>query len=101
MEVDAIIENNGLVCIEIKTGAERDYPSISKTVEDTNVSRRIVIEKGNIFIDGDGIEHYPLFAAAFLFPEKEQKIDETELQGLLGDPFEPMVAQQVALDSRT
>lgn len=88
MEIDCVIECNGVVCIEVKTGAERDYPSLRKTLDDPNVSRRIIFEKGNICKDDEGIEHYPLFAAAFLFPENEQKMDDMELKGMFGDPFE-------------
>ena len=87
MEIDAVIECGGLVCIEVKTGAERQYPSLMKTFGDSSVSRRVIFEKGNIRRDGDGVEHYPLFASAFLFPETEQDIDETGLDGLIGDPF--------------
>ena len=41
------------------------------------------MEKGD-----DGIEHYPLFAAAFLFPENDKRVDETAFEGLIGDPFD-------------
>ena len=54
---------------------------------DANISRRIVFEKGNVRKDDDGIEHYPLFAAAFLFPENEWKVNAKGLDGLVGDPF--------------
>ena len=87
MEIDSVIDCDGLVCIEVKTGAERDYPSLRKTLNDPNVSRRVIFEKGNILTDEDGIEHYPLFAAAFLFPENEQIVDDSELSGMFGDPF--------------
>jgi hypothetical protein len=30
------------------------------------VDRRMIFEDGNILVDGEGIEHYPLFAAAFI-----------------------------------
>lgn len=87
IEIDGVIDCGGLVCIEVKTGAERSYPSLLKTVGDPDVSRRIVFEKGNIRVDADGIEHYPLFAAAFLFPEKGRAIDESLAEGTVGDPF--------------
>ena len=86
-EIDAVIECNGLICIEVKTGAERAYPSLRKTLGDGNITRRVIFEKGNISVDDDGIEHYPLFASAFLFPENDDKIDETRMDGLIGDPF--------------
>ena len=87
IEIDLVIESDGLICIEVKTGAYRAYPSLSKTLDDANISRRIVFEKGNVRKDDDGIEHYPLFAAAFLFPENEWKVDAKGLDGLVGDPF--------------
>ena len=87
IEIDCVINCNGLVCVEVKTGAERGYPSLNKTVGDPNVSRRVVFEKGNVSVDADGIEHYPLFAAAFLFPENERTIDESLSAGTVGDPF--------------
>ena len=59
-----------------------------KTLGDRNVSRRVIFEKGNIFKDGNGFEHYPLFASAFLFPENERKIDDSSFEGLIGDPFD-------------
>ena len=86
-EIDAVIEDGGLVCIEVKTGAEREYPSLRKTLSDGNVVRRIVFERGNIAKDQDGIEHYPLFAAAFLFPERTGFIEEYPMGQMLGDPF--------------
>ena len=88
IEIDTIIESDGLVCIEVKTGAERPYPSLMKTVGDKNISRRVIFEKGNIFKDSDGFEHYPLFASAVLFPENERKVDEAAFKDLLGDPFD-------------
>ena len=87
IEIDLVIESDGLICIEVKTGAYRAYPSLSKTLDDANISRRIVFEKGNVRKDDDGIEHYPLFAAAFLFPENEWKVNAKGLDGLVGDPF--------------
>ena len=47
IEIDAIIECDGLVCIEVKTGAERPYPSLMKTLNYEGVSRRVIFEKGN------------------------------------------------------
>ena len=87
-EIDGVIDCGGLVCIEVKTGAERDYPSLSKTAGNIDVSRRVVFEKGNVVKGKDGIEHYPLFAAAFLFPENDRRLDENLFEGSFGDPFE-------------
>ena len=86
-EIDGVIDCGGLVCIEVKTGAERDYPSLSKTAGNVEVSRRIIFEKGNVRRGEDGIEHYPLFAAALLFPENTKRLDENLFEGSFGDPF--------------
>ena len=69
MELDLVIGYDGITAIEVKTGAHRDYPSLKKALADDSVSRRVLFERGNIFVDEDGIEHCPLFASAFLFPE--------------------------------
>ena len=31
-----------------------------------SISRVIKLEKSNIFVDENGVEHYPIFAAAFM-----------------------------------
>lgn len=87
IELDFVIECGGMVCVEVRTGAGRDYPSLRKTLNDPNVSRRVEFEKGNLRRDEDGIEHYPLFAAAFLFPRKEEDSDEGVPEEFTGDPF--------------
>ena len=87
MELDLVIEHDGITVIEVKTGAHRAYPSLQKTVDDPRVSRRVVFEKGNIWKDELGIEHYPHFAAAFLFPAKESRFDDGLLEGTVGDPY--------------
>ena len=52
--------------IEVKSGKHREAPSIRKSEMFSDVSRRIMLEKGNIGVDEEGIKHYPLFAAAFM-----------------------------------
>jgi len=67
MELDFVTEMlDQSVVIEVKSGKTRDASSISKVSEVFSVDRRIVLEEGNIFVDDDGMEHYPLFAAAFM-----------------------------------
>ena len=83
MEIDAIIECDGLVAIEVKSGAPREYPSIRKTLGDQNISRRVIFENGNAYVDDDGIEHYPLFASAFLFDRKETADDDDLFRALV------------------
>lgn len=67
MELDVVLEFwDGIAAIEVKSGKDRDAPSLRKTLGLPNVARRIMFENGNISVDGDGIEHYPLFASAFM-----------------------------------
>ncbi len=67
MELDFVL-SLGLetAVIEVKSGKDREAPSLSKTIGDARFQRRIMLEKSNISVDKDGIEHYPLFAAAFI-----------------------------------
>ncbi len=66
MEIDFVIELlNESVAIEVKSGKDRTAPSITKVNSIFNVDRRIMFENGNIGME-DGIEHYPMFAAAFI-----------------------------------
>jgi hypothetical protein len=43
------------------------------------VERGIKLERTNIHVDAKGIEHYPLFAAAFLFPSVELKVSPSKI----------------------
>jgi len=66
MEIDFVVETfGGIAAIEVKSGKDRDAPSINKVSEYFEVARRILFENGNIHVDENGIEHYPLFASAF------------------------------------
>ena len=67
MELDFVIElGSELAVIEVKSGKDRDAPSISKAGKIADVKRRISFEKTDVFVSDDGIEHYPLFAAGFI-----------------------------------
>jgi predicted AAA+ superfamily ATPase len=67
MELDFVIDlGPDVTVIEVKSGKSRDSPSLSKTLDDDRFDRRIKFEKINIHVDEDGVEHYPLFAAAFM-----------------------------------
>ena len=67
MELDFVIELGTDLCvIEVKSGKDREFPSLNKVSDVFRVDRRIVFEKSNISVDDDNIEHYPLFAAAFI-----------------------------------
>ena len=67
MEIDFVIELlDECIAIEVKSGKERESPSVEKVNKVFNVDRRMKFENGNICKDEKGIEHYPLFAAAFI-----------------------------------
>lgn len=67
MELDFVVElGDDLTVIEVKSGRKRGAPSLNKAGTVFNVDRRIMFEPSNISISDDGIEHYPLFAAAFI-----------------------------------
>ena len=73
MEIDFIVELfEGLVAIEVKSGKDRNAPSINKILDYHKVARRIMLENGNIRKTDDGVEHYPLFASAF-FDELDRR----------------------------
>ena len=71
IEVDFVV-NLGvdLAAIEVKSGSNRRSSSLRKLMTDERYSmysfdRFIKLEEGNVFTDENGVEHYPLFAAAF------------------------------------
>ncbi len=67
MEIDFVLEFwDGVAAIEVKSGKHKSANSIHKIKDYFPISRRIMFETGNIFIDSDCIEHYPLFAATFI-----------------------------------
>ena len=67
-ELDFIISLGGkLAAIEVKSGRHTESRSMIKAKqENSGVSRWIMFEPGNIRTDENGIEHYPLFCAAFM-----------------------------------
>ncbi|MCQ2085342.1 MAG: AAA family ATPase [archaeon] len=67
MELDFLTEFwSGIAAIEVKSGAARMARSLSKVNDYFPVKRRIMFEESNIRVDEEGIEHYPLFASAFI-----------------------------------
>ncbi|MBQ7979698.1 MAG: ATP-binding protein [Candidatus Methanomethylophilaceae archaeon] len=67
MEIDFVIELlDECIAIEVKSGKKRESPSVGKVSDVFRVDRRMMFENGNIRKDEYGIEHYPLFAAAFI-----------------------------------
>ncbi len=72
IEVDFIVDLGGdLSAVEVKSGKNRRAGSLKKLRTDPRyamypVKRFIKLENGNIRVDADGVEHYPIFAAAFM-----------------------------------
>ena len=67
MELDFVIDlDSELAVLEIKSGKSREYPSLNKVPEHFHVYRRIMFERTDVHISEDGVEHYPLFTAAFM-----------------------------------
>ena len=66
MEIDFILEcEGGVVAVEVKSGKDREAPSIEKIDGFFVVERKVKLENTNVFVDGEGVEHYPFFAVAF------------------------------------
>ncbi|NLL95032.1 MAG: ATP-binding protein [Thermoplasmatales archaeon] len=68
LEVDFILNLKGAVtAVEAKSGGNKQSKSLDVVMSDKyGVDRGIKLERGNIHVDGKGVEHYPIFAAAFL-----------------------------------
>lgn len=67
MELDFVEEFwDGIAVIEVKSGKNKIAPSLKKVSELYDVARRIMFSSENVGVDMDGIEHYPLFASAFI-----------------------------------
>ena len=67
MEIDFVLDlGMDVAAIEVKSGKDREAASLNKTVDDPRFQRSIMLERSDISVDPKGIEHYPLFAAAFL-----------------------------------
>ncbi len=69
VEIDFIAEiGKDLCAIEVKSGKKRRARSLKKLMaleSGKNITRWIKFEYSNIMVTEDGVEHYPLFCAAF------------------------------------
>ena len=75
MELDFVVETgDGLCAIEVKSGKDRNAPSLSKAMRTYKIDRTIMLSNENIYIDDNGVEHFPLFTACF-FRELEPEWD--------------------------
>ena len=67
MELDFVTKiGRDLAVIEVKSGKHREVPSLSKVPSVFKVDRKVMFKDTNIRISDDGVEHYPLYAAAFM-----------------------------------
>lgn len=80
LEIDFITVMGGsAAAIEVKSGNNRRARSLKSLKDRFGVKRRMVLEMTDIHVDDEGIEHYPLFAAAYfdeMQPEPELKADD-------------------------
>ena len=78
IEVDFIVNMGGkLAAIEVKSGRNKASGPLRKLMSDDrysmyHVDRFIKLGLSNILVDEHGIEHYPIFAAAFMDSMYEQ-----------------------------
>ncbi len=72
IEINFVLDfDDGLVAIEVKSGKNRRSGSLNKLMTSDrysqyNFKRFIKFGRSNVRRDEDGVEHYPLFAAAFI-----------------------------------
>ncbi len=72
IEVDFVVElGTDLAAIEVRSGRNGRSRSLNRLMNDERYSmydfgRFLRLSPSDIFVDGEGVEHYPLFAAAFL-----------------------------------
>ena len=68
LEIDFVLNMDGrIVAIEVKSGNNRQSKSLDTVMSERyNVDRGIKLKQSNVHIDDKGIEHYPIFAAAFM-----------------------------------
>lgn len=72
LELDFVLNIGGKVtAIKVKSGNNKQSKSLKSALKNyRTVTRYIKLEKNsNVYIDADGIEHYPLFMVMFLGEE--------------------------------
>jgi len=77
LETDFILNIDGTVTVlEVKSGNNKRSKSLGIVMsEKYKLKRGIKLENTNVYVDEKGVEHYPLFAASFLFDPCDVKID--------------------------
>ncbi|MDR0523158.1 MAG: AAA family ATPase [Candidatus Methanoplasma sp.] len=92
LEVDFVANIGGQVAaIEVKSGNNRQSKSLASVMSERyGVPRGIKLERTNVYVDDKGVEHYPLFAASFIFPDRSPFREASEVRRLPfpsdGDP---------------
>ncbi len=77
LEVDFVINIGGdVVVMEVKSGQDKRSKSLTTLMKNHTVKRAMKICDGNVFIDDNGVEHYPLFGPCFF--EEPSTSDEFE-----------------------
>ena len=77
LEIDFILNLNGTAtAIEVKSGNNKQSKSLGSVMSDKyKVQRGIKLSDTNTFVDERGVEHYPIFAAAFMRSMNEEEWD--------------------------
>lgn len=79
LEIDFITTlGSNITAMEVKSGNNRRSKSLDSLKDRYGVKRRMKFEKTNLCVDANGIEHYPLFASAFIdamFKKIQLKVD--------------------------
>ena len=89
LEIDFIVDiGSNVTAMEIKSGNNNRAKSLRSIKDNYNVKRRIKFEFTDIYVDDDGVEHYPLFACAFADALRNDgrmdvSFDAAELNGML------------------
>ncbi|MCQ2070860.1 MAG: DUF4143 domain-containing protein, partial [archaeon] len=85
MELDFVIsKNNGLNVIEVESGRKKRSSSLLKAMSTYSGTHALKISGGNIFVDGNGVLHLPLFALWF-YENTVPTIPEPDLSYFMGD----------------
>ncbi|MDR3282579.1 MAG: AAA family ATPase [Candidatus Methanoplasma sp.] len=72
LEIDFVLNlGDGVAAVEVKSGNNNKSKSLDSVMgEKYRVPRGIKLETTNVLKDDRGVEHYPLFACAFVFPDE-------------------------------
>ena len=66
IEIDFLLVIGGRpTAVEVKSGRKRTCRSLNKAMEDYGL-KGVMFDTTDIFVDDKGVEHFPIFAAAFM-----------------------------------